>query len=57
MDISVVVAHDEADGQLAASVTQRERVALSFDSYLLTHGVEIILGVEGGGGWWNGNAT
>jgi hypothetical protein len=45
----------EADGQLAASATQRDRVALLFDSYLLTHGVEIILGsrVEGGGVWWN----
>jgi hypothetical protein len=57
MDLPVTVAHDEADGQLAALAAQRDGVALSFDSDLLAHGVEILLRVEGGGGWWNGNAT
>jgi 5'-3' exonuclease len=32
MDLPVVVAHDEADGQLAALAAQRDGVALSFDS-------------------------
>jgi hypothetical protein len=52
MDIPVVdVAHDEADGQLAALATQRDGVALSFDSDLLANGVEALLRVKGGGGW------
>jgi 5'-3' exonuclease len=54
MDLPVVVAHDEADGQLAALAAHRDGVALSFDSDLLAHGVEVLLRVEGGGGWWNG---
>jgi 5'-3' exonuclease len=57
MDLPVIVAHDEADGQLAALAMQRDGVALSFDSDLLAHGVEVLLRVEGGGGWWNGKAT
>jgi hypothetical protein len=57
MELPVVVAHGEADGQLAALATQRDGVALSFDSDLLAHGVEVLLRVKGGGGWWKGNAT
>jgi hypothetical protein len=57
MDLPVIVAHDDADGQLAALAAQRDGVALSFDSDLLAHGVEVLLRIEGGGGWWNGNAT
>jgi hypothetical protein len=37
--------------------TQRDGGALSFDSDLLAHGVEVLLRVKGGGGWWKGNAT
>jgi 5'-3' exonuclease len=57
MDLPVVVAHDEADGQLAALATQRGGFALSFDSDLLAHGVEVLLRVDGGGLWWSGKAT
>jgi hypothetical protein len=57
MDLPVVMAHDEADGQLAALAAQRDGVAVSFDSDLLAHGVEVLLRVEGGGGWWKGKAT